>query len=143
MGQERRHTVLWIVVSAAVLLAASRSVGLINRSFTPVELTNDSRLILYLQLRPPDKDGRLAVKLVEAIKGRQPSSPPSLAARDAALADEIDKLFEDEQALPAVAFFADAVDKGGKKMPAATAFIRISTKWYRLARKAGATSWPS
>jgi len=45
----------------------------INPDYTPVDLVRQSEVILRLELTAPGPDGKLGVKLVEAVQGKAPA----------------------------------------------------------------------
>ena len=97
------------VAAAAIAIAALPAGALINPNYTPVELVNQSRSILQIQLGPLDvAKGELAAKVVKALKGKAPQKL-SLDAGELhePLFDELKELLAKRKTVAALLFRGD------------------------------------
>jgi len=106
--------------------------GMINPGFTPVELVNQSGLILHLKISPVADEGKLPAIVVQALKGQPPRKAPVLSVSNGFLANDLEKLLEGEEA-SALIFFANQSPE--------LASMNINGKWFSLAKNAEQDAW--
>ena len=76
-----------VLAAAAVWLVSSPARALINLNYTPVDLVNQSEIILHLEIAAPAADGAVPVRVVRALQGKAPRNLV-LVAEDAAALTE-------------------------------------------------------
>ncbi|MHC4562894.1 MAG: FG-GAP repeat domain-containing protein [Planctomycetota bacterium] len=121
---------------AGICLLVGRGQAMINPSFTPIDLTNQSRTILIFNVGALQDDGSLPVNDVVAVKGDAPQEPIAFAVTDDFVAEEVDRVVGNGPAA-AMLFIAtgqadeenDADDGTG---PWGSAFLSVNGSWFEL-----------
>ncbi len=135
-----------ISIAAIVLLAANSTWALINPKFTPVQLVRQAELILQLETAAAPVDGKLAVRLVRAVKGAAPKAITLDLTRTALpqakhLADclegrpQLAMLFAGKLGVAPAEGGND--DNAADPSPAGRAALHVNGTWFRLSGGAG------
>ena len=70
-----RRAVCALVMAGFALTAVDAGWALINPGFTPVHLTQQSKLILLLKIGPAGPKGKITVQVIKCLKGQAPKAP--------------------------------------------------------------------
>jgi len=117
---------------AAIMLAASPTLGLINKTITPRDLSAAAGHIALLQAEKP-KDKRLGFTVSEMIKGQKlPDDAGTIDLSDTpdTVLEDLAAIFESKAKVPAVLMTNREIGEAGDKEP--TAYLLVGTTWFAL-----------
>ncbi len=110
--------------------------ALINPNYTPVDLVNQSELILRLEVGLPDQQGHLPVKVLETLQGQAPRALTlRLDAQQAGLREEFSKAVGSAGRGSALLFsgdFSGAAPADRSEGEAPVGMLQVGTTWFAL-----------
>jgi hypothetical protein len=139
--RSRRTPFTALIVAIALLLTAAGTRGVINLSFTPVQLVADSQAILSLTVGPMDKNSALDVKIVRAVKGAAPQEGIQVLVPDPAALGELRATLVDAPAggkLNGLAFYAIPP---APNAPPTVGMLNIDGHWFSLTTAGRRGAW--
>ncbi|MFP4104593.1 MAG: FG-GAP repeat domain-containing protein [Phycisphaerae bacterium] len=115
----------------ALLLLAVPAAGLINTSFTPVDLVNKADAIIVATATPDSESKTLAIKVDRTLKGK-PVGVKKIDVSDLLGDEDFSYYFEDFDTIPVVIVHADLGQAKADAKTDAIAAVHIGAHWYSL-----------
>ncbi len=97
-------------------LAGGSVNALINPDFTPVHLTQQSDVILYLRVHAGDEDGLMRAEILDSVKGRPGEADMMLKADETVRGVIVNQIFRDTEHLPGMVFLSGGDEETGENV---------------------------
>jgi len=133
------------VVAALWSALAPEATALINQNYTPVELVQQSKHILHLELGPLAKNSDLPVRILKVVKGKAPQSlVVDLKATDQTLVGQLREMLGSDTKQSALLFSGSYVgvkDDAEDEKAAVAALLQVGSRWFSLKKGKSARGW--